>query len=80
MRMAAKIKSHQERPQQSVLVKYDLTEEDFYMAIIGAQAALEKMTRPLMIEIKHLKNLNHLSMLHDLMQISYLLKGEVMPN
>ena len=42
----------------SVLVKYALNEEDFFMAIVGAKNAFRKLDRPLLIEIKHLSNLN----------------------
>ena len=44
-------------------MKYALTEEDFLMALMGAKNALNKLDRHLLIEIKHLQNLNLTSLL-----------------
>ena len=54
VRLAERSKSQVDGEPGSILVKYALTEEDFFMALMGAKNALNKLDRHLLIEIKHL--------------------------
>ena len=63
VRLAERSKSQVDGDPNSILVKYALTEEDFLMALMGAKNALNKLDRHLLIEIKHLQNLNLTSLL-----------------
>ena len=52
-----------------------MTEYDFFLAIEGVSKSLKKLDKTLMLELKHLRKSSHISILKDLLQLTFRLQG-----